>query len=212
MTNRELRNTLLALLASEFEPYGFVLNKSQAEFTKKSPDGWQKFHLVFLVRSEGWEINLGMLIRKNVVEDIYHKASYFEPKYHRTTPTIGIPIENFIRDGRDHCFQLSTEADLTPAFQGLAALFKKIALPFFKQYDDIEELDKEVNIETRKSIFSGPKYEGSVGLILAWLANNPRYDQLEMKYRSHYKQIDNGFYLPEYEGVVEVLKAMKASQ
>lgn len=211
MTNRDLRNTLLVLLAAEFEPYGFVLNKAQAEFTKRSPDGWQKFHLVFLVRSEGWEINPGMLIRKNVVEDIYHKASYFEPKYHRTTPTIGIPMADFIRDGKDYRFQLNTEADLTPDFQGLAALFKQVVLPFFGQYDSIEELDREVNIETRKSIFSGLKYEGSVGLILAKLTDNPRYNQLERKYRSHYQLLSNGFYLPEYEGVVEALKLVKPS-
>jgi hypothetical protein len=138
MTNRELRNALLALLALKLEPYGFVLNQAQATFTKRSPDGWQKFQLIFLVRSEGWEINPVMLIRKNVVEDLYHKASYFEPKYHRTTPTIGISIADFIRDGKDYRFQLNTEADLTPDFQALAALFIQVVLPFFRQYDNIE--------------------------------------------------------------------------
>ncbi len=208
MTNRDLRNTLLTLLKAEFEPYGFALNKAKAEFTKRVPDGWQKLHLVFLVRSEGWEINPGLLIRKNVVENLYHQASYFEAKYHKTTATIGLPIADFIKDGHDYRFQLNKEADLSPTFQGLVALFRQVAIPFFQQYNSLKEIEKEVNIKDRKSLFPWIN-QGSVGLILAKLVSNPHYGQLEKKYRSYYEQMSKGFYLPEYEGVVKILNNMR---
>jgi hypothetical protein len=208
MTNRELRNSLLDLLALKLKPSGFVLNKAQAEFTNRLKDGWEKFHLIFLVRSEGWEINPGVLIRKNVVEDIYHKASYFEAKYHKTTPTIGIPLENFNNNGNKYRLTLASEADIIPCYHKLLVLFNNVAIPFFEKYSSLEELDREVNIENRKSVFSGPKYEGNLGIILARLTNNPHYHKLEEKYRNYYQQFSNGFYLPEYEGIVEVLKGV----
>ncbi|TDN40381.1 hypothetical protein E4631_11440 [Hymenobacter sp. UV11] len=208
MTNRELRNSLLDLLASELSPSGFVLNKAQAGFTNRLKDGWKKFHLIFLVRSEGWEINPGVLVRKNVVEDLYHKASYFEAKYHKTTPTIGIALENLNNDGNSYRLTLTSERDVLPCYHRLLYLFNNVAIPFFEKYSSLEELDKEVNIETRKSIFSGLNYEGNLGIILAKLVNNPHYHKLEEKYRNYYQQFSNGFYLPEYEGIVEVLKSV----
>ena len=208
MTNRELRNSLLDLLALEVKPCDFVLNKAQAEFTNRLKDGWEKFQLIFLTRSEGWEINPGVLIRKNVVEDIYHKASYFEAKYHKTTSTIGIPLENFNNDGNMYRLTLSIESDIIPCYNRLVLLFNDVAIPFFEKYNKLEELDREVNIENRKSVFSGLKYEGNLGIILAKLVNNPHYSKLEEKYRNYYKQLANGFYLPEYEGIVEVLKSV----
>ncbi|TVT42865.1 hypothetical protein FNT36_01875 [Hymenobacter setariae] len=206
MTNRELRNSLLDLLALELKPAGFVLNKAQAEFTNRLKDGWEKFQLIFLTRSEGWEINSGVLLRRNLVEEIYHKASYFEAKYHKTTPTIGIALENFYNDGNSYRLTLASETDILPSFHRLLYLFNNVAIPFFGKYSSLEELDKEVNIEIRKSIFSGPKYEGNLGIILAKLVDNPHYSKLEEKYRNYYKKLSNGFYLPEYEGVIEVLK------
>jgi hypothetical protein len=206
MTNRELRNSLLDLLALELKPAGFVLNKAQAEFTKRLKDGWEKFQLIFLTRSEGLEINPVVLLRKNLVEDIYHKASYFETKYHKTTSTIGIALENFHNDGNGYRLSLASETDILPCYHRILYLFNNVAIPFFEKYSSLEELDREVNTETRESIFSGPKYEGNLGIILAKLVDNPHYFKLEEKYRNYYKQIDNGFYLSEYEGIIEVLK------
>ncbi|NML63985.1 hypothetical protein HHL22_02090 [Hymenobacter sp. RP-2-7] len=160
------------------------------------------------MRSESWEINPVMLLRKNVVEDIYHKASYYEVKYHKTTPTIGIALENFNNDGNPYRLQLARQEDITFCHNRLAGLFQNVAIPFFEKYDRLDELDKEVNIISRKSLFSGLKYEGNLGIILAKLVDNPNYYKLEEKYREYYQQFSNGFYLSEYEGVVKILKSI----
>jgi hypothetical protein len=211
MTNRELRNTLLDLLAAELASDGFVLTKAAARFTKKLPDGWHQVQLVFLVRSAGWEIKPGLLLRKHVVETIYHQASYFEAKYHRTTATIGLPLEKLAKQGPTASFDLTTEADITSLVHELGALFRHVALPFFAQYDQLAAIDQELNKEAGESLFSWPN-RGSIGLIIAHLVANARYEQLEKQYRTYYQQLSNGFYLPEYEGVVEVLKKGRAKR
>src|ERR1700753_2794593 len=111
MNKKALKESQLELLHDLLKEYGFVLNKRQGEFTKKLKGGWDKFQLIFLNRDNGWEINFGMFIRKDAIEDIYHQASYFEPKYHKTTPSLGISIEKFINDGNEYRCYLSSEAD-----------------------------------------------------------------------------------------------------
>jgi hypothetical protein len=54
-----------------------------------------------------------MLLRKNIVEDILHKISGFEPQYQKGTPTIGISIEDYLRDGSDkYRFDLMEESQI----------------------------------------------------------------------------------------------------
>ena len=147
-----------------------------------------------------------MLIRIDQVEDLYHKASFFEPKYHKTTPTIGISLEAYLNDGQEHRLALHREEDLPACARQLLALFELTVEPFFQRYARLEELEKEVNVAHRKSIFSGPKFEGCVGLILAKLVGNPDYEQLKGRYYKYYEWFAGGFYLPEYEGVIAQLE------
>jgi hypothetical protein len=205
MSKEVLKKDLLESLRDPLEAYGFVLNKGLAEFTKKQKGGWNKFQLVFLNRKAGWEIDLGMLIRKDVIENIYHQASYFDPKYHKTTPSLGIAIEKFINDGNEYRCYLNLESDIESCADYIENLFIKVALPFFEQYDNLRKMDEAVNIKSGISIFSGLKYEGNLGIILAKLVKNPDYDFFLEKYLNYYKTLANGFYLQEYEKLVKVL-------
>jgi len=210
MSKQTNKNRLLELLYDHIKQYNFVLNKQLAEFTKKQKDGWDKFHLIFLNRSEGWEINIGMLIRKDIVENIYHKASYFEPKYHKTTPTLGITVENFINDGKEYRCYLNSENDIEKCVTYIENLFIKIALPFFEKYDSLKEMDRVINIKNGESIFFGPIYGGSLGIILVKLVGNTNYSFFLEKYYNYYKNFSDGFYLPEYEKLVKVLDTISS--
>ena len=208
MKNKELRNALLTSLASDLSVNGYLLNKGLEAFTKKLPDGWNRFSLTFL-DYDGWEVKPSMLIRKNLVEDIYHRTSFFEPKYHNTTPTIGISVENLLNNGSDYRFLLTEEKDIEPCRQWVLKTFFDIAEPFFTKYNSLEELDKAVNVLQGKSIFSGPKFEGNVGIILAKLVGNIHYNEFVEKYRKYYEWFSNGYYMPEYEGVLKTLSLLE---
>jgi hypothetical protein len=205
MEKNKLKINLLEKLSPFFKDLNFSLNKSVCEFTERCRWGWNKFHLIFLDRQYGWEINLGMLIRYHFVEDIYHKASYYEAKYHKTTPTIGISIEKFINDGKDYRCYLNSEDDIDICVNYIKTLFIKIAVPFYEKYDNLENLEEAINIENGASLFSGLKYEGNVGLILAKIVQNPNYDLLLEKYHKYYENLNDGFYLPEFKMLVKVL-------
>jgi len=205
MSKEVLKKNLLDLLRPRFKASDFTLNKELGEFVKKQKGGWEKFQLIFLNRKDTWEINLGMLIRKDVIEDIYHQASSFDKKYQKGTPTIGITVEKYINDGKEHRCYLGSEDDIERCAQYIENLFLKVAKPFFEEYDNIKAMDKAVNIKNGCSIFSGLKYEGNLGIILAKLVKNPDYDFFLEKYLNHYKTLANGFYLPEYLKLVKVL-------
>jgi hypothetical protein len=202
------KNKLLELVHDRIKKHGVRLNKRLAEFTEKQKDGWNKFQLIFLNRHKGWGINIGMLIRKNLVEDIYHQASYFAPEYHKTTPTIGITVESFINDGKKNRCYLNSENDIVTCMNYIEDLFIKIVLPFFKEYDSLEKMDEAVNIKNGISIFSGLKYEGNLGIILAKLVKNPDYTFFLKKYRDYYIHFSDGFYLPEFEKLTKVLETL----
>ena len=208
MSDRELHDALLNALDNNLRAYGFVLNKRKGTFRRKNKEGWHDFQLVFLSRSPGWEVKIGLLIRKNIVEEIYHKASFFEPKYHKETPTIGVALENYISDGHDYKFTLEKIADISHCYSEILNLFTDIAEPFFVLYNSLEKLDKAINVEQGCSIFTGIKFEGNVGVIIAKLVGNPKYEQLKNKYRKYYEKLSNGFYLSEYEGVLRVLEEL----
>ena len=208
MRNYEIKEKLLSKLEGELSQYNYKLKKSADEFIHKNKDGWFKFQLIFLERDDDWEINLGMLIRIDNIENIYHKASYFEPKYHKTTPTIGITVENYINDGNEYRFDLIKSQDIETCFNGILKLFKEIAIPFFEKYKSINEIEKAINVKEGNSIFSGIKYEGNLGIILAKLVNNPDYEFFKAKYLKYYTEDYDGFYLEEYLNIIKVLDSI----
>src|SRR4051794_19245042 len=134
MNKREfLKEELLKVLEPELKSYGFTINKKKSEFIKRGNDGWQKYQVIFLLRNEGWEINLGMLIRINVVEEIFHQTSGFEPKYQKDTPTIGVTVGNYLQDGESYKFDLFDEQHINGVAKHILLVFNNIAVPFFEK-------------------------------------------------------------------------------
>lgn len=206
MTKTELRNNFQAQLSKELFQYNFKLNKQTSEFTREKKYGWDKFQLVFINMGSRWEVNFGLLMRIDMIENIYHEGLYYESKYHKTTPTIGITIEKYINDGNEYRLYIDTNSELDSCTDKVLQLFKSIALPFFEKYESIQKLDEAINVELGSSIFSGIKYGGNLGIILAKLNNNPSFGILENKYREYYKIFCNGFYLEEFENILKVVK------
>lgn len=206
MTKTELRKYFQLLLVEELKKYNFSLNKQDSEFTRKTKHGWDKFQLIFLERKEGWEIDFGLLIRLHEIENIYHKGSYYEKKYQNSTPTVGISIENYLNDGNVHRLNIKSIDDANIFYTDVIKYFEEIAIPFFDKYSSIEELDKAINVKEGKSIFSGLKYSGSLGIILAGLNNNVDFIFFEKKYREYYKTFCKGFYLKEFEDILKEIK------
>jgi len=193
-----LKNAVLNGLESKLAIYGFKLTKSLPGFRKKTVFGRQDFHLVFLVRDKGWEINPGLLVRFDIIEDIYHQISRFEKKYQKGTHTIGTTIENLIKGGRESRFDLYGDSQILDVENKLFELFKSVALPFYDKYSDIKVVDKVLNENTEDTLLTGCIFKGFKSLITAKLLNRVDYLQLEQVYQTYYENFADGLYLSEY--------------
>ena len=191
-----LKNAILNGLEEKLAIYGFKMNKSLPGFRKKTIYGWQDFHLVFLVREKGWEIKLGLLVRFNIVEDIYHQISGFEKKYQKGTHTIGVPVEDLKKNWEE--LDLCEESQIDYIKNKVFELFKSIALPFYDKYNDIKMVDKSLNNVPEDTSLAGSIFKGAKSLIIAKLLNRADFAKLEEIYQAYYENFANGFYLPEY--------------
>ncbi len=207
MTKNEfLKGELLRTVEGELRFNNFILNKTLAEFTRKDNQGWDKYQLIFLKRDDGWEINPAMLIRKDAVEDIFHRTSGFEKKYQKGTPTIGSSVEDYLgnRSG-SYRFDLTEESQIDSVAQKILTLLKEIALPFFDKYNTIENLDLAINEDPSNTALTGTIFKGSKGIILAKLTNREDYNRLVTLYTKHYEKLSDGFYLSGFKNLLGTL-------
>lgn len=209
MTEREyLKNEVLLRLSEKINSFGFKLSKSACEFTKKTDFGWNKYQIVFLLRDNGWELKPSLLVRFDVVENVFHQISDFDRKYQKGTPTIGTSIEDLdyssITPTR---FELTNEAQINSVVNDLFELFKNSAIPFFNKYDNLSEIDDRLNSCLEDTSLTGDIFKGTKSLITAKLTKRQDFDKLESVYQSYYENFLDGFYLPEYLRLKELLKS-----
>lgn len=207
MTERDfLKSELLKALGIKLKPYDFNLNKSLAEYTKRNKDGWNKYQLVFLMRDEGWEINPGLLMRLDIVENIFHKFSGFEEKYKKNTPTIGTSIEDIGNDHQFYRFELTEESQINVLAENLYSLFIKIGLPFFDKFNSLKKIDTVLNSNPEDVSLTGPIFKGSKAIIIAKFTGRNDFHELKSFYYKYYEKFADGFYLPEYKELTKALE------
>jgi len=208
MTDRGfLKNEVLARVDEKLNPFGYKLSKSACEFTKKTDFGWNKYQIVFLIRDNGWEIKPSLLVRFDVVENLFHQISDFDKKYQKGTPTIGTSIEGLggssIVQTR---FELTNEAQINRVINGLVELFDSVAVPFFERFDKLSSIDDKLNSNIEDTSLTGDIFKGTKSLIIAKLMKRQDFDKLESAYQSYYESFSDGFYLPEFLRLKELLK------
>jgi hypothetical protein len=201
-----LKERLLNSLDSTLRNDGFKLNKSAAEFTKKTIDGWCKYQIIFLERGY-WELIPGMLVRNDTVENIFHETSEFNNQDKNRTPTIGTSVENYLHDQTGNFrLVLKDETEIPAAANSLISIYYNYASPFFKKYEDINEIEKDVNADINDTSLTGPIFKGTKGIILAKLCNRENYTNLQRCYYEYYSNFSKGFYLPSFKKLTDYLK------
>jgi hypothetical protein len=209
MTERNfLRTEVLNLLAEKLKNFDFKLLKSDTSYIYKTDFGWNKYDIYFILRNVGWEVLPALSIRFDIVEDLFHQISDFEKKYQKGTPTIGTSIEDLgsslITPTR---FELTNEAQINGVVNGLTNLFENVAVSFFERYNNLSVIDEKLNSNTEDTSLTGDIFKGTKALITAKLTKRNNFDELDTIYHSYYKNFADGYYLPEYLKLKELLKA-----
>lgn len=204
MTKTELKKQMLAILANKITPYGFSFKKSQECFMKKTEWGWYEYQILSYNFSYGYEIKTTMSIRYHQVADIYHQISSFEPKYQKGTATIGCFI-NKLKQNEN--YDLNEEDDIESIVNSLEKEFTEIVLPYFENNSSLVAIDKLINTNPEEdNINCTMHFKCFYGLIIAKIIQNPNYEHLKSVYSKQIKLLDNGFYVENYNKLLEVLQ------
>ncbi|MFD2162262.1 hypothetical protein ACFSJU_07645 [Paradesertivirga mongoliensis] len=206
MTKREfLKQEVLKGVAYFAKPFGFTLNKSLGELSRKTVDGWEKYQIIFLQKDYGWQLHPTVLVRKNAVEDIFHQISDFEDKYKKGTPTIGSSIEALLSATIENRLTITDETEIDIVVNSLIDSFKEVALQFFNKYEPLSTIHTALNTRPEDTSLTGPIFKGFKGLIIAYLVESESYTDLKNVYKKYYQNFEAGFYLPNYERLIELL-------
>ncbi len=204
MTKREfLKSELLKKIEERISEYGFKLNRQLSEFNRKTKAGWHKFQILFILKPDSWEVEPAIFIRINQVEDIFHRTSGFEPKYQKGTHTIGLSLNAYVGEMGKYKYILTEESQIDKLASFYLSAFDEHVLPFFREYDDMNVMEKIINADPYDPKFTGSIFKGSKGLILAKLTGRDNYDELVKRYTRYYEELSNGFYLASFKALVE---------
>jgi hypothetical protein len=206
--NEFLKSEVLTRLGEKLKSSGYKLSKSACEFTKKTDFGWNKYQIVFLNRDNGWELKPSLLVRFNEVENLFHQISDFDKKYQKVTPTIGTSIEDLVNSSITQTrLELTNEIQINGVVNSLIELFDNVADPFFRTYNNLHAIDEKLNSNVNDTSLTGDIFKGIKSLIIAKLIKRKDFCKIENIYHSYYKEFSNGFYLPEYLKLRELLKS-----
>ena len=125
-------------------------------------------------------------------------AAGFEAKFQKDTPTIGGSIGSILgKDNRGYEFFLEEPAQVPAIAKQLLDGFHTIAVPYFRRFEQLAEIDKELNTKPTERTPNrvAPWLRASSGIIVAKLLGRPNYNDLVATYTAPLTQADRGFYL-----------------
>ncbi len=205
MKKNFLKQQVLNSLDEKLKIFGFKSKKSDDSFVQNTEFGRNMFSVTFLKKGTGWNIRPGLLIRFDIVENLFHQISDFEKKYQKGTPTMGTSIEDLDINGLETRFDLTEEEQIDIVTDKLFELFKSVGIPFFEKNNELRSAERAVNQDVSSTHLTGPIFKGMKGLILAKLFNRKDFTILQEKYLHYYENFSDGFYLPEYKRLMELL-------
>jgi hypothetical protein len=207
--SKKLPELVLEDTKTELKPHGFKLLKAKKRFVRITDGRTETFILVILVDKVGYRVCPCVGVRFERVEEIFHRTSGFEPKYQKDTSTVGIDM--FAVYGKAG-FQLplKDEADVEMVTSRLGVIFREKAMSYFAQFSTLSDVDMSLNDRPKEDCIHAilPWLRCSKGAIVAKLTNRTNYKQLIAIYRELVRKDANGYYLPQFEALLQDLAGM----
>lgn len=206
MKTLELKKGLFEKLSALLLPYDFVLFRRMDWFQRKEDSTTQMYRLDFYSGIGGYTVAPSVAVRNEEVERIFHRVSGFEPKYQKLTPTIWVTIKDLTKSTPGCEYDLQTSDDIDSVAEIFFTYFKDVAFPFLKKNSSLNAVDKLLNDDPKKdSIYDSFYLRCYHGVIVAKLNNRSDYQQIAEIYRQALASFEDGYYLADYERLLEVL-------
>ncbi len=182
MKKQEIANLIFESLNSILTEADFRLKKSEDGFVRKYSGGKQMIGLPLWDFAPYFEFSLNICIRIDAVEEIFHKFSGSQTKYHPMSFTTITRLEHFTRDsGR---YKVKTAADVTSAVSIITNVIRDKIIPFFNSHQDVKTLDAAVNCQTPGVDITHNPSGAMHSVILARLAENSNFDFVVSKHQT----------------------------
>lgn len=171
---------------------GFRPNKASEGFVHKIPGGRQKISVAFWDYHPEYQFTLTLCIRLDEVEALCHPFAETPPEYQAETLTSLTQLEHLGEvavPGRGVLYRVTTEEELAAALIPVSRLISEKVLPFLDRHTDLAALDAAMNPEIaetpdRRAFNSAfHPYRGMTAIAAAYLARNPRFEQLVRRYQ-----------------------------
>lgn len=182
MKKQEIKELLFGMLSSILAGTNFRLKKSEDNFTRKIPGGWQRLGLPLLDYNPEFVFSLNICIRLDEVEDIFNMFSGVAPKHHSTTITTITRLEYFT-GGRGE-YKVMTAEDVAIVGGVLSTVIQDKVIPFLNGHQDIRTVDQAVNGEQPGIDITQNPSGAMHAAILAHLAGNKDFERIVVKRRT----------------------------
>ena len=212
MNKRSIREALWAKL-SPLAKEGFRL-KRNAMVRSLTPGTTEKVFCDVLDYRPKYILEPALAVRIDKVEEIFHRTSVYEKKYHSETPTISFAFGHVNPDLDLFRYDVTDAYSLESALNNILRDFQTYALPFLQANTSIEALDRLLN-DAPKEDCSYCRMEDlrcSHGLIVAKLTKRSNYDELKETYFTRLRSFADGFYLPSFERLAVDLDSRAAAK
>jgi hypothetical protein len=198
MTKSEARRLIYEGLRPVVEPAGFRVDKRAEGFVREIIGGKQILGVALWDYNPIVEFSLTMCVRLDAVQVIVNRFSGSPPKYHAETMTSITQLEHLgvrAEPGRGVRYRAESEPELLGAVVKVAGLIRERLIPFFDQHQDVASLDRGLNpcddgasgpawLSDRRSFdATNQPYRAMAGVAVAYLAGNPRLQELVAVYR-----------------------------
>ena len=189
MNVKDVRDRILEGVFLNVSQCGFKINKRDKHFERSYNGFHQIFDLLFQKSKDGIYIEPVLQIKSKEIEDIYHKVSKKEPKYHSGTVTLGNNLLNIIdyyENGKEvdsdpkQRYVLEEDQGIPILIKVISNNFEKYGLSYFNQNSSIERVDELLNRSPHEISIHNWLYpmRACIAIIAAKLNNNPQFEEL----------------------------------
>lgn len=226
LNNTQAKEFTIKYLNDFMESKNFLLKKTQntnIQYTRKTKNGFDALYISFLDSFPGKEINYMLFKRINKVELILDDIlKAVEPNRKRDKNEITIATNYAMTNGLKHnryMPKMVNELDVNNSCDLLIQYLSNTEMTLIERFEDIEELDKEINGDNfwEDDSFKPFDTRGDFyfkRIIIAKLTNNPLFEDLA---KLHLEQILKGIgkgdyleirqaFLKQFEYAVEYLR------
>jgi hypothetical protein len=188
----EARQIIFEHLGGVLTPAGFRLRKREEAFARRIEGGVQVVGIPLIDYNPVFVFSLVIVIRLDVVEQIFHRFVNIDPKYYSQGTTTITQLEYFIKEiPPEYCrdgavdYKVRTPEDIAGAMAHLLPVVRGSILPFFERYQTVSAVHAGVNCSVPSIDSTQPPWGAMDALILARLADSSDFERLVGLYYKH---------------------------